>query len=82
MFQDRQGRRNMVKDIYKGFNIDMGKTQQKREADNLTGVEIKEDMSMRRSLRRGYMTEALYLVLDVEVVYVESNALTWLLLEY
>ena len=58
MFKDTKGKRNVVKNTYERFNMYLIKTKDGRQTDITEGVEIEEGMSMRRSLRRGNMTEA------------------------
>ena len=71
MFQYTQGKRNMVKDIGKIFKKYLRKTQERRETYTPEGVDIEEDMSLIRSLRRGPTTEALNMGLYGTLV--ESN---------
>ena len=40
MFQDTSGKRNMVKYLYERLKKDMRKTQERRETDSMSGLEI------------------------------------------
>ena len=52
VFQETQGKRNMVKYLDQIFNRDPRKTQERREMDISEGIEIEEYTSMIGSLRR------------------------------
>ena len=68
LIQDTRVKRKKIKYPYERFKLYLSKTQDMGEADIVEGVDIEEDMRLRRSPRRCSMEEALHHVLNGAVV--------------
>ena len=73
MFQDTQGKRNMVKDLDKISKRDMRKTQERIETEILVVVDIEEYNRLRNKVRRGSTEEVLNMGLDGAVVKTKNR---------
>ena len=73
VFQREVGERLRIQDLDEGFQYGLREFQDVGEGLIPAGVEIKKEISLRRSMRRGSTTEVLNRVLDTLVIYANNR---------